>query len=324
MTRMHYSIFDRFQGVLYGSLLGEAVFNQRQNLDRLPNWCGISAALTDILLENGGLLGILQQRATQKQRSEETTTSYAPNPLQNLDFSGGSDVAALASLPIVLFFHDSLELLEQHLVTFSNLWQQSEIVKEDLLVWGFGIALILREKLDLNSPIARLARFPNLECNSLLTLWESLNNPLANSNKLRQTLRQLGESTPSDRLSLALAFAYFFATPTDLRLSAKLVNGLDCNPSTAVSLIGSLAGAFGGYGNIPISWRLALQKHPLSQNLKTTTSQLLAVWAGVERSQIELFSPQNVAFAASTVIQPRSTIPLISQSSAKYPFGVDT
>jgi hypothetical protein len=320
---MHYSIFDRFQGALYGSLLGEAVF-KRQNLDRPPNWYVIGMALTNILLENDDLLGILQRRAAQEQGSGENTTFYPPNSLQNLDFAGGSDVAALASLPIVLFFHDSLELLEQHLVTFGNLWQQSETVKEDLLVWGFGIALILRKKLDINSPIAQIARFPSLEQNPLLTLWESLSNPLANSNKLRQILRQLRKSTSPDRLSLALAFSYFSATPTDFRLSAKLVDRLDCNSSTAVSLVGSLAGAFGGYCNIPISWRLALQKHPLGQNLEATVCQLLAVWAGVDRRQIQLFSPQNVAIAASPVMQPRSTIPLISQSNAKYPFDVDT
>lgn len=309
---MHHSLFDRFQGALFGSLLGEVVF-KRQTPTNLPSWYEISNTLTNILLQRGSLLEVFPQNFP---------NSYIPTPLQNLDFSGGSDTAALSSIPIVLFFHDSLELLQQNLVAFSKLWQNSATVQNDLLVWGYVIASILKEQLNFSNAITQLSQLPDLADNSLLSLWESLNNPLTGNTKLKQALRQLGKSNSQDRLSLAVAFSSFLAIPTDFRLCVKLVDRLDYNPTLTVPLVGTLAGAFGGYLNIPIAWRIALQKYPLNQHLEATTLQLLSVWAGVDSAQT-FFSPQNVAIASPSVIQPRSTIPLISQSSAKYPFNID-
>jgi ADP-ribosylglycohydrolase len=314
---MHHSLFDRFQGALFGSLLGEVVFN-RQTPNNLPSWYEISNALTNVLLQRGSLLEAFPQKLDRGLSS----SPHIPNSLQNLDFSGGSDTAALASIPIVLFFHDSLELLQQNLVAFSNLWQNSATVQDNLLVWGYVIASILKERLNFSNTITQLSRFPDLADNPLLSLWESLNNPLTGNTRLKQILRQLGKSNSQHRLSLAVAFSSFLATPTDFRLCAKLVDRLGYNPTFTIPLVGALAGAFGGYLSIPIAWRIALQKHPLSQHLETTTLQLLSVWAGVDSAQTS-FSFQNVAIASPFVIQPRSNIPLISQSSAKYPFDID-
>jgi hypothetical protein len=322
---MHHSLFDRFQGALFGSLLGEVVFN-RQKSDKLPNYRKISDFILEILLKDGNLLEILQEQRERRvgDTSYKTSSPNEPSPLESLDFSGSSDTAALASLPIVLFFHDSLELLEQHLSLFGELWQQSTTVKEDLLVWGFGIALILREKLESGNPFAQLARFSDLAYNPLLSLGESLSSSLMENTRLRNALDRLGKSASPARLSLALAFSTLYSRPQDVRLVTKLVDRLDYNPSVTVSLVGALAGTSGGYLNFPIAWRVALQRNCLSQNLAAKASRLISVWAGVDRSRTALFSPHKIAVASSSVIQPRSTIPLISQTSAKYPFNVDT
>ncbi len=315
---MHHSLFDRFQGALFGSLLGEVVFNHQTDHNS-PNWYEISNTLTNILLQRGSLLESFQQQI-----------DLSPNPFQNLDFSGGSDTAALASIPIVLFFHDSLELLQQNLVAFSKLWQNSATVKNDLLVWGYGIASILQERLNVSNAITQLSRLPDLTDNPVLSLWESLNSSLAGNTRLKQALRQLEKSHSRNlssgdfggKLSLAAAFSLFLSAPTDFRLCVRLADSLDYHRTFTVALVGALAGAFGGYFGIPIAWRITLQKHPLSQHLEATTLQLLSVWAGVDSAQT-LFSPQNVAIASPSVIQPRSTIPLISQSSAKSSFEID-
>jgi ADP-ribosylglycohydrolase len=315
---MHHSLFDRFQGALFGSLLGEVVFN-RQTDHNLPNWYAISNTLTHILLQRGSLLEAFRQQI-----------DLSPNPLQNLDFGGGSDSAALSSIPIVLFFHDSLELLQQNLVTFSNLWQNSATVKDDLLVWGYGIGSILKEQLNVSNAITQLSQLPDLADNPVLSLWENLNSSLAGNTRLKQALRQLEKSHSrnlsgggfANRLSLAAAFSLFLSTPTDIRLCVRLADSLDYYPAFTVALVGALAGAFGGYLGIPIAWRIALHKHTLSQHLEATTLQLLSVWAGVDSAQTS-FSPQNVAIASPSVIQPRSTIPLISQSSVKSFFNID-
>jgi hypothetical protein len=73
-----------------------------------------------------------------------------------------------------------------------------------------------------------------------------------------------------------------------------------------------LAGAYNGVSGIPLSWRLAAQKHPLFQESYQMAKQMFNHWVGIyQPSQMEV-APW-IACHSVGIIQARSSLKIISQ-----------
>jgi ADP-ribosylglycohydrolase len=225
--------------------------------------------------------------------------------------TASSSEAAVATLPMALFFHDDPVKLRQHLLKAAAVWQQNSEASEGVLAVAFAIALALTEKLDSTTLIPRTLTYLGKAQTPLVQQLEQVQTLLEQGAGLDTTLTQLRRerSRRSDLLelsytSIALAFYCFLHTPEDFRLSVTRATRTGYQPQITAALTGALSGVYNSIIGIPVGWRLAANRISTGSQRLQLADHLLAVWSGVyDVSATEQL--QQAAVAAPRVIQPR-------------------
>ncbi len=209
--------------------------------------------------------------------------------------------AAIALVPVFLYFHDDFGKLRQNVQRVLKLWQ-AEAFEPDVLAVGFTIAQALLETLN---P-------PHLITQLLMTTSATPPEGIQNLQRLQQVealiqqhvgledavqwLLTLSDTTTGDA-AIALAMYCFLSTPGDFRLSVLRAARTGYQVPVVTALTGALSGAYNSTIALPIEWRLNQ-----SSNLQPLAAALFAQWAGVHR-QVNLEKLSQSAIAAPQVIR---------------------
>lgn len=311
---MRYSLLGRFQGALLGSWIGESLgrhYAESQCTDfqgvnrtadfQLSPWSQITLCAAESLLDCKGFDG----------HSWSAKVANCSPTLLKGEQSGNNGGTALATLPLALFFHQNWGLLRDYLLKAASVWQIPAADSDALLVYGWAIALALRENLTAEKPIAQ--RFPLLAAK------------LPNSRYLAQVQEMLATSPSLEMASaswnrpeqlqsaIALALLCCDETPEDLPLCIKRAVRANHQPAITGALAGALAGAYNALGGIPLDWRLWMQPTQTSQRFTRRAEQLFAAWCGVYQPDQIAKRWQRVTVTAPKLIQPRASLKIISQ-----------
>ncbi len=137
---MQYALLHRFQATLFGAVLGEAIGLQRlrPNMPALGRRSGSKTPQTR--LQWAALTQFYTQQMLQPTRFDRVEFGEKPLPK-----TAGETIVAL--LPIVLFFHEDRQKLEQTLKQ-TAVWQPSAIAQQESFAVAGAIADALQEKLD--------------------------------------------------------------------------------------------------------------------------------------------------------------------------------
>lgn len=309
---MRYSLLSRFRGALLGSLVGEILGGSstgagqaRLTLPKLgdaePNqmlsdWSQVADCGTESLIRCGRL--DLEDWVLCSSRTQPS--------LLWLKESASSSEAAMAMLPIALFFHDDEVKLQQQLFASAAVWQQNSETSEGILAIGYAIALALTEKLDVATLIPRTLTYLGTSETPLVKQLEQVQRLLEQGAGLETTLTQLRRNFQQSRsyTSIALAFYCFLNTPEDFRLCVTRAVRTNHQPQLTSTLTGILAGVYNSISGIPIGWRLAANRINPGIGRLQLADRLFAVWSGIyDISAVE--HCQLMAVAAPRVIQPR-------------------
>ncbi len=299
---MRYSLVSRFRGAFLGSLVGEILGSgSRQGsifaglsftspqidgnkavetqliTPQLSDWSNIATNGTKSLVSRGRL------------DVEDWLIHDAKNQphLTSLKKSASSSEAAIAALPVALFFHDNEIKLQQQLQQVATVWQQSEEC-EGVWAVGYAIALALTEKLNSATLIPRTIHYIGTSGTTLVqqleqvqTLIEQgagLDNTLS---QLRSVAQRLGEPSLNPYTSIAIAIYCFLTTPEDFRLSVLRAARSRYQPQITAAITGAIAGTYNSDIGIPIGWRLAANRININNERLQLAERLLAVWSGV-------------------------------------------
>jgi hypothetical protein len=204
------------------------------------------------------------------------STSQPLSALTGLTSSSG----AIALLPVMLYYHDNLQQLQQQLKQSVLPANKTESIP--LLSLGNAIALALQNRLN---PIDSTDAKNNFD----------ISHPIF------------------------FALQIFVTTPEDFRLTLLQSARTSPDPQTTCAIAGALSGAFNSLAGIPMAWRQRLladtsDRSPLFQlwqlnaeaDLFQLADQLLAAWSGVY-NPLHWLEQANVktVTAIPHVIRPR-------------------
>ncbi len=318
---MRYSLLNRFRGALLGSFIGEILGSSNGGSERSfskamltpPNlgdtqptqtildWSQIADCGTESLISCGKLdLEDWVCRVNINQPS-----------LALLKTTASNSEAAVAMLPVALFFHDDEVKLQQQLIQSVALWQKESETSEGVLAVAYAIALALTERLDHARLIPRILAYLEKSQTPLVQQLEQVQTLLEQGAGLDTTVAQLcrersrsGELSSLSSTLIALAFYCFLSTPEDFRLSVTRAARTGYQPQTTATLTGILSGVYNSILGIPVGWHLAANRISGGVQRMQQADRLLAVWSGVY--DVSAAKPRPLAaIAAPRVIQPR-------------------
>ncbi len=321
---MRYSLLSRFQGVLLGAALAEQLETDlrtgrwagRSDIDLLdwqPGRLPPSEATSGELSTSAGAMALgyacnLATTANWRMVDGDSNRfpGFGPNSLAEW---------AIATLPLMLFYHDDRQELCQQLRLAVD--ESSEVV-HGVLALGLAIAQALREKPPRQFIPAVLHGLTSLPA----TVFPSGPDPKYTTALTRiQFLVHRGAALPTAMAevqsaglsgkgfgAIALAFYCFLSSPEHLNLSVLRAARISTVAPGLCALTGALAGAYNSTLGLPLTWALPLSDPaflliwgiPIS-TLYTQTSQLLAAWSGAQDPQT--FCPEQVTIAAPDVLR---------------------
>jgi ADP-ribosylglycohydrolase len=190
--------------------------------------------------------------------------------------------AAIALLPVFLFFHEDFAKLRKNVENVTELWQNSPISTRDLLAIGYTLSQALQERLDPRELIPQL-----------LTATVGLPEGITHLQRLQkidiliqqnvgldeavQTILTLSDTTTGDA-AIALAMYCFLSTASDFRISVLRASRTGYQVPIVAALAGMLSGAYNSTIGFPLEWRLPV---PHQSKISHISSQLLAQWSGI-------------------------------------------
>jgi hypothetical protein len=292
---MLYSLLTRFQGGLLGSAIAEIVAHPSTDKPE-ASLSSIQLSLLPILLKSAYLEAIEWQENYQKQ---QTSGGWRRTPT--------SSELAVLTLPLALFYHDSISHLEAQLGNFLNAWERPQASLPELLLWGQIIALALGNKLQPRLLMPQLLSRPT----PLKPQLEQVQRCLERELSLAQAIAEFHHLSPQFP-EMAAALYCFASTPEDFRLSTLRAAQIEGEFRGITALTGALAGAYNSISGIPVPWRLAAKKNPALQEIPTQAKALLAAWCG-NYCCLTGDSSDQLAVAAAGTIQPRRAWQMISQ-----------
>ncbi|HEY9667573.1 MAG TPA: ADP-ribosylglycohydrolase family protein [Coleofasciculaceae cyanobacterium] len=315
---MRYSLLSRFRGALLGSLIGDILgkagcqglplsqgwltalkAEDTQSSSRISEWSQLATDGAQSLI-HCGRLDLDDWMLSSEGTLSEVVLKSAPS----------SSEAAVATLPIVLFFHEDEVKLRQQLLACSAIWQDNPDTTEGVLAVAYAIVLALTEKLNVDTLIPRTLAYLGTSQTPLVKQLEQIQRLLEQGAGLDKTLCQLrrdaqsrGEPLAGHHTSIALAFYCFLSTPEDFHLCIRRAT-CTYQPQTTATLTGALAGVYNSLIGIPVGWRLSANHLSSGLHRLQLADRLLEVWSGV----YDLSASAKIkclAVAAPRVIQPR-------------------
>ncbi|MDJ0601670.1 MAG: ADP-ribosylglycohydrolase family protein [Crocosphaera sp.] len=240
---MNQSLLDSFRGCLLAPILTKNIKTQTTTLS---NWEIISQKIIINLIQNETI-------------STETCQNIAS---QNPSISSGEFI--LGILPLILFFHETETLLAEQLEKI----EKNHKITTEIILFRQIINLILKQEEDLLKNICNLSQ-------SL----EKLQMFLEHQTPLTEIRRQFRQQTVLDSHYLLLSLYCFTRTPDNFKLS--ILQASQLNHPLILPITAALSGAYNGYSNIPISWRLSIKQENNYDLWEQQIAQLWAKWVGV-------------------------------------------
>ncbi|MEM8674402.1 MAG: hypothetical protein AAGF83_11085 [Cyanobacteria bacterium P01_G01_bin.67] len=345
--KVKHQTFERFEGMWLGGVIGQAVVNQKfkeksNGAINFPSqtWILERKQIARILLQRVGVVGdnlqLQPETATTKaQHSLEQDQSSTVNSQFVPDYSIDSHPLELIKKnlhPLLLLSLIFLEEDHQHLLSnlspiisgagddlkSANIPSQSSI-DPDLLVWNYLIQLILsNEPSQLDFALAveqtrkQLQIRESLLINKLLLVAQNAKNGVG----LQQTLEELSTDDNLRQQAIALSWYCVITTPQDFKLSILRAASIDSPiAELTTTLTGTLSGAYNGIAGIPGNWRTIIIQAPNYDSENLALRELFQTWLGIYsiNHNQESYNQKIDAVAASSMIQPRKTLNIISQ-----------
>lgn len=289
---MNYSLFNRFQGCLWGLVLGEALGSGGVSSLSLPSGefqQGFDLRHSSVAV---ALLAAMIDAQTWK-------PALVNNPeIRHLSTENLTDaVRAIATLPIALFYHDDLNRQRQALE------QMAEALQQDSESWGwsilfaYSVSQALKGQLDPHLFVDQSQAYLRITTTNTTVPLEAM---LQQLDAIKHCLRSLTQTAQLQH-PVAIAITYFLHTPTNLPLALLRVQQRFPSHPGISALTGALSGAHNGAIAIPAAWQVALthssQVDRLPQAIPTLARQLLATWSGV-------YLPSQTTDTVPSVVAP--------------------
>lgn len=280
------STLSRFQGGICGSLIPESLMTLPEDQENLN-----CSANTLAIFWSKSLIESDDSNLTNYRSLENLTTSEM----------------AIASLPLILFGHESSQLLTEKL----TLLKQSPETLTELLIWGKAIALAMRGTF---TPVELLEELLKEKTQTKLEQQlEQIINYLKQNYSLTQVVQQLSRRKEPQETAMAIALYCFAYTPTDFALGINRAIYSGYQPAITSALTGALIGVYNGYQNIPLSLRINLDRHCTWQTSRKIAGKLYARWCGVAQPVSESWFSSAPAIAQAASLQTRPQLKIISQ-----------
>jgi hypothetical protein len=296
---MEHSLFSRFQGSWFGSILGDVMSEpQFKLLQRLPAWLEARNDLALKMIESPVSVGKL---ATIKPE----LSSYCSSEL------------ALLLLPLILFYIDDFSELRQ-IVTQKSQQQlnSSKLILhnaeniQDVLIWGKIVSLALKAKLKIDNLIESILLDRGIDRTLLMQQFKIVARAVKTGKTMTVVKEELSEANYGDR-ALALSFYCFAVAPEDFELSLNLAISDQHQSERVAALTGALSGAYNGFMSISPKNRLLFHQNPIYQPTIDIIAKFFNVWAGTYR-EVSKNSLLTLVAAPGT-LQTRS-LKIISQT----------
>ncbi|MBD2531535.1 ADP-ribosylglycohydrolase family protein [Nostoc flagelliforme FACHB-838] len=284
---MRHSPINRFKGTLLGAFLGGSLASGGEIQFQS---CLDLGKMTVLGIQSFIALGKLDLDDWIKRQQEESPYFAATDDISI------SIKIIIATLPVILFFHESPIKLQQNLLRVLKIWEDDPVVRDGTLAVGYAIALALTEKLNPLTLIPQTITFLGETPTSIPKKLLRIQNLLEQGAGLSTAQAEFAKE---EKLSntIAMAFYCFLSTLEDFRLAvlratyndnSQVQNGTSLISQATGAITGALSGAYNGISGIPVNWQvLLLQKNSPEWGL-TTFSQMLeltdgfvAVWSGV-------------------------------------------
>lgn len=303
---MSHSLLSRFRGMLLGGILGDAItteisISSLSSGHPQPDWYKIlNYQLSD-----------WQSQLQQVCLIMNSSGSLEQQPWQNESLSSAE--WAYVTLPVILFYHENKSLLQQKITKIAENWQWSTEILEDVLVWGYIVTLVLREKMTPQNIIGELLGGVQAGQDSLTPKLKRLESWLFESPSLEQVIKQLSNQTKE--WSIPLSIYYFGSTPEDFHLSILRATRSPAQAKITAMLAGALSGGYNGIMGIPVNWRMLLSQNQWYQEIDRQGKLLFDNWSGIYQGEQKLAESRikQPAIAAPGTIQTRSSLTVISQ-----------
>ncbi|MFM9267550.1 ADP-ribosylglycohydrolase family protein [Tychonema sp. BBK16] len=367
---MRHSLSSKFQATLLGSALGNFIGIQYQNqlLGMLPQTPDLQPILQltkhQLLALTGANLGWKSfngKLQTGKNSSEYGRLAVAC--AQSLIRCGGLDLkdwrdtweafaqsefdhspitetkiilhpceAAVAALPIALFFHENKAKLREKLLLATEVWQNQSASEYQTGVFavGYTIARSLKERLDPATIISQTIAYLATD-NALTELLSQVQILLEQGADLERATTHLCKSAialqerqeeaekksqtnsivnPENLIPMAIAFYCFLSTPEDLRLSVLRAARCGIAAPLTCALTGALSGAYNGSAAIPVEWKVRHSATVASRSV--TEGREPSVWLTGNNAKIEQLA-DNLFAVWTGVYSPhsRSEVPVM-------------
>ncbi|MBW4614133.1 MAG: ADP-ribosylglycohydrolase family protein [Desmonostoc vinosum HA7617-LM4] len=326
---MHYSLVSRFRGILLGAFLTEALAYRHNihspNIETLPaiplHWGKIMVLGTESLITLGRFdlddwLVHLQQASP-----HFNATGSIPIKLQTFPLT-----SLLATLPVVLFFHENPVKMRQNLLHVLKIWEDDPVIRDGTLAVGYAIAQSLTEKLDPLTLIPQIISFLGETTTSLPQQLLKVHTLLEQKAGLAKVQTELSKyektrDTAHSVWTIAMAFYCFLSTLEDFRLAVlRATDNRDCgqqearlNSQITGAITGALSGAYNSTVGIPVNWQILLMQANSSAWGLTNFSQMLkladalvAVWSGMYNHALHGSESQEEGGAMSFGLAPLS------------------
>ncbi len=286
----------------------------------------LAAALTQSLIESQGFDRVHWGQVWQKwpdklQQNSNSSLSFTADQPQALDSVENTATdrlaslseAAIAAIPIALFFHDNPTQLQQQLQQVVELglsWDSTQTLRDGVLAIGYAISLALNEQLHPPTLIPHILNKLGQETafsqqlNQVQTLIEqkasleiTVDQLLKNSVPISVPEVICAHQHLWDSLPIALAFYCFVSTPDELSLSLRRAVHTGYLTQYTCTLSAALSGAYNSWRSFPSRWQLLAKQ--ISAKSKTTSpeqhselsscpidilqqaTELFTVWSGV-------------------------------------------
>lgn len=318
---MKHQICERFQGMWWGAIVGQALANQNNSGEHpgiitFPeqNWLEERRRIAEILLRSSRLEEIRLPTLT-------------------------DHIISLSAL--IIFYEDNQHLFSQIInsgnLKLANSLETTEL-KEDILTWSYLLNSLLNNEFEswqLNHNLVVERMLNNLEGQEtrLIQQFKYVVTAINHGKSLHNLLDKLLSNGNMRQTQIALSWYCFVTTPHDFRISVKRAALIQ--PATAgllAALTGTFSGAYNGVIGIPRSWVGKISHYHGGKWSKKSVIQggdrhqkyllenevlvkLCKAWLGIyaPNSNQELYNQELDAVANPKMIQPRQTLNIISQ-----------
>lgn len=246
---------------------------------------------------------------------EQSQPAHSGSDNGSSEFFESSAGWAIATLPLMLCYHDNFPALQSHLAPIAA------SARSNALVLGYTLGHILQNRLNPTTLIAQILTDLDLDKTDwvLADQLAEVQQLIRSGASLAIAHRVLKASTQfSSMPAMALALYCFLSTPDEYRLSLLLSTRYCLQPTLTGALVGALSGCMNTTAGLPINRRNSFQKYGTASLLLRSrwsvdteaallhvADLLLAHWAGVYHpTQTLPLTRQRWAIAAPDVIRP--------------------